>query len=188
MGLCRAFGARRGSVGACSGGLWSRVLGHAEAKVSRSFAVGCLSCKSGARSCARSRRAKTPEMHATAAPRKPTSGQQRRTPGGCGSGVSGRTHKVWGKHANRRTGITATRFGERVALGGARQSAARSLVETLGGASWFASRRLPAPLARTFQRSRRAGLQRVTPVMIGDRLSGYADTGTITERTPPNRV
>src|SRR5687768_1880588 len=88
------------------------------------------------------------------------------------------SHKVWGKHANRRTGITATRFGERVALGVALGNQPHVLVVEPSGEAKLVRLSAPAgtPLAKDIPAAQGTrDLQRVTPVMIGDRLSGYAD-------------
>ena len=88
------------------------------------------------------------------------------------------SHKVWGKQANRRTGITATRFGDRVALGVALGNQPHVLVVEPSGEAKLV--RLSAPAGAALVKDIPAALgsrdlQRVTPAMIGDRLSGYAD-------------
>jgi hypothetical protein len=88
------------------------------------------------------------------------------------------SHKVWGKYANRRTGITATRFGDRIALGVAlgntphilvvEPSAEAKLIRVpVAKGSALAKDLTPAQGTRD--------LQRVTPALVDGRLSAYVD-------------
>ena len=85
--------------------------------------------------------------------------------------------KVWGKWANRRTGITAARIGGQLAVGVALGNDPHLLVFDDAGSGRLVKVKAPdgSPLAKDLKAPDRRDLHRVTPAKSGAGITAYAD-------------